>query len=165
MHQLEPPHSHHLRAAIGWIELGNPLEAEAELSRLPDELGKNAEVLSVRWEIQAKRRDWVGALLTASTLISAAPTEPEGWIKQSYSLHELKRTREALEKLEEVERLFPEISIISYNLACYACQLGNPAEALRRLKEAMRVGGKSDIKSTALKDPDLRPLWDTIRDL
>lgn len=165
MRHLEPPHSHHLRAAHGWMELGNVLEAEAELGRLPEEYFGWAEVLSVRWEIQARRRDWVTALLTATTLISAAPEEPDGWIKQSFSLHELKRTHEARDKLLQVESLFPDISIIQYNLACYACQLGDPDEALLRLGKAIEIGGKDQIMASALKDADLKPLWAKIRKL
>ena len=165
MPKLEPPDSHHLSAALGWLELGNPREAKAELDRLPSNLRECLEVLPVRWEIEAKEKDWESSLETARALIAAAPNEPDGWIKQSYSLHELKRTREAWDGLVAVEERFPKVGIIPYNLACYVCQLGDSAEAMRRLTKAIKLGGKDQIKSLALRDLDLKPLWDKIRDL
>ena len=163
MPNLEPPDSHHVSAALGWLELGNPHEAKAELGRLPDHLRQCPEALLVRWEIEAKEKDWESSLETARALIAAAPNEPDGWTKQSYSLHELKRTREAWNGLIAVEERFPKVSIIAYNLACYACQLGDSAEAILRLRKAIRLGGKEQIKPMALQDLDLKPLWDEIR--
>ena len=32
--QLEPPNTHHLRAAIGWLELGSHVEAGEEIARI-----------------------------------------------------------------------------------------------------------------------------------
>ena len=31
---LAPPDTHHLRAALGWLELGNHVEANAELEQI-----------------------------------------------------------------------------------------------------------------------------------
>ena len=162
---LEPPHSHHVNAALGWLELGNFTEAEAELNTLSDEWRACPEVLFVRWEIQARRKDWNAALETATALVGAAPHKPEGWIQQSFSLHELKRTREAWARLLEVESQFPNVSTIPYNLACYACRLGDHTEAMRRLEDAIKVGGKTQIKALALRDADLEPLWGRVRAL
>jgi hypothetical protein len=38
MNPLSPPDTHHLRAAEGWLELGNHLEANAELENIMPEL-------------------------------------------------------------------------------------------------------------------------------
>ena len=54
---------------------------------------------------------------------------------------------------------FPEEYIIRYNLACYACQLGNLKEARDWLKKASDQAGTKQIKRMALKDADLEPLW------
>ena len=162
MQKLEPPHSHHLSAALGWLKLENPAEALVELDRLPQELRRCAEALFVQWEIEAKQKNWEASLNTARELIAIARDEPDGWIKQSYSLHELKRTREAWEALVAVESRFPKVSIIPYNLACYACQIGNHAEAMERLARAIRIGGKGQIKKMASNDVDLKLLWEEI---
>jgi hypothetical protein len=34
MKHLQPPNSHHLQAAIGWLELGNHKEANEELEKV-----------------------------------------------------------------------------------------------------------------------------------
>ena len=55
--------------------------------------------------------------------------------------------------------------IIPFNLSCYACQLQQLDAARDWLKRAVAVGGKEKIKQMALKDSDLEPLWDEIRQL
>jgi len=47
---------------------------------------------------------------------------------------------------------FPDHPTIAYNLACYACQLGNIPRAREFLAPAA-------TKLMALNDPDLCPLW------
>ena len=165
MAALEPPHTHHLRAAAGWLELGNPHEAQAELDRLPAALRIHPEVLQVQWEVHARRREWSDALKIAQSLTALVPDDADGWIKQSYALHELKRTPEAWNGLSAVSARFPTTSVIPYNLACYACQMGHQEEALRQFHHAMKLGGADEMKRMALEDADLRPLWEEIRKL
>jgi len=57
---------------------------------------------------------------------------------------------------------FPKEHIIRYNLACYACQLGNLKEARDWLKKASDLVGTKQIKLMARKDADLEPLWKEI---
>ena len=163
MDKLGPPDSHHVRAAHGWLELGNLPEAEAELAHLPAQFQDHHEALLVRWEILARRKEWDASLGAARSIVEQAPDEPDGWIKKSFSLHELKRTQEARESLLMIEERFPLISIIPYNLACYACQLGDTKEAMRRLKTAIKIGGKERIREMALQDADLRPMLKEIK--
>jgi len=80
-------------------------------------------------------------------------------------LHELKRTKEAWGVLVPIVDKFPDEYIIRYNLACYACQLGNLNEAWRWLKKAIDLAGKKDIRTMALDDPDLQPLWNKIGEI
>jgi Flp pilus assembly protein TadD len=160
---LEPPESHHLRAALGWLELGNPREAIAELTRLNPAARGHPEAIEARWRICAAERRWEEALAVAGELVAAAPDEPTGWVDQSYALHELKRTAEARAVLLPKAALFPKVSVIPYNLACYACQLGELAEARGWLQRALKLRNKAELQRLALNDPDLRPLWDEIR--
>ncbi len=162
MNQLEPPYSHYVSAAQGWLELGSIPEAEGELARLPAALLQHHSALMVQWEIMARRKDWEASLAIAKRIVEQAPDDPDGWIKQSFSLHELKRTEEARDSLLMIEARFPRISIIPYNLACYACQLGDTTDAMRRLKTAIKIGGKERIKGMALQDLDLKPLQQEI---
>lgn len=88
-----------------------------------------------------------------------APDRPEGWIHRSYALHELKRTEAALELLEPAAAMFTDLWTIPYNLACYACQLGNQDEAWEWLTDAFDLGDPKMVKPMALDDPDLETLW------
>ena len=45
---LEPPDSFHLEAAVGWLELGNHLEANEELDQITASLRAHPDVLLVR---------------------------------------------------------------------------------------------------------------------
>jgi hypothetical protein len=49
---------------------------------------------------------------------------------------------------------------IAYNLACYMCQLGRKKEAWNWLERAFDAAtDPKSIKTMALDDPDLEPLW------
>jgi predicted Zn-dependent protease len=153
---------HDLRAAEGWLELGNTVEAEVELQKLSAASKLHPAVAEVRWQIHAKRKEWKPCIEMARTLTRIAPAEPLGWIHLSYALHELKRTQEAWDNLIDVVDDFPKEPTMRYNLACYACQLGDLPEARRWLKKAFALGRKKETKQMALQDPDLQPLWPEI---
>lgn len=165
MEKLETPDTHYLNAAIGWIELGNPDEAIAELEMIAQENRNHPHALEVRWRIHAAAKNWTEALNAARKFLEVAPDSPIGWINQSYSLHELKRTQEALEALLQAATKFPTASIIPYNLACYACQLGQLEVARQCLAVAVELKSKDEIKAMALADLDLKPLWDFVHAL
>jgi len=162
MKPLEPPDSFHLRAAEGWIELGNAAEAAAEIERLAPEHRVRPEVLNVRWEICAAEKGWAAALEIASALVELSPEVPLGWIHRSYSLHELKRTQEARDNLMFVVERFPDNTTMRYNLACYECQLGRLDLARDWLRKAFALGDSARIRNMAMDDPDLRPLRNEI---
>ena len=88
---LQPPDSHHLQAAQGWVELGNHIEADAELDNIAANLRAHPDVLNVRWEIYAAAKKWEATLDIAAAVIQLDPEDPLGWVHRSYALHELKR--------------------------------------------------------------------------
>jgi predicted Zn-dependent protease len=156
--KIGPPDLHYLTAARGWLELGNPAEATAELLGISQDFENDVAVLEVRWEIHAQQKNWSRAAEVSDRMIRHHPGLPSGWIGRSYCLHEMKQTREAFDSLLPASRKFLRVSIIPYNLACYACQLGLLAEAEVWLTQAISLGKKEDIKEMALKDRDLEPL-------
>jgi len=162
---LGHPDCFHLQAARGWLELGNPLEANEELEKIAPALCVHPDVLEVRWQISAKARRWEACIDLAEGIIALTPDNPFGWIHRSFALHELKRTQEAWDNLIRVIKKFPDEPIIPYNLACYACQLGRLQAALNWLEKAFAVGDATKIKSMALADSDLKPLWDKIEQI
>jgi predicted Zn-dependent protease len=159
MKPLEPPNSHQVRAAQGWFELGNHLEAIEELNAIPTALRAHPDVLEVRLKIHAKEAEWEQCAHIAEALVVLAPDRPCGWIHRSYALHELNRTGAALKALLPAVSRFPRAAIIPYNLACYNCQMGDLGNARAWLKMAFCLEGAADLKQTALNNPDLEPLW------
>ena len=158
MEPLDHPESFHLRAAQGWFELGNCAEASAELERLGKSGSQHPAVLELRWQIAVKNRLWEEGLAIAETLCQAAPESSFGGIHRAYCLHELKRTKEAWDILLPLAEKFPEEWLICYNLACYACQLGQLTEARAWLMRAIERGDPREINRLAAEDPDLKPL-------
>ena len=102
MRELQPPDSHHVNAATGWLELGNLAEAKGALAALSSLNRDHPDVLELHWRIHAEEKDWPSSVTVAQRLIRAEPASPAGWINQSFSLHELKRTREAWDQLVSI---------------------------------------------------------------
>jgi len=163
--KLPHPDSHHLAAAEGWLGLGDHLAANEELENITPRLRGHPYVLELRWEIYAKAGKWEMAAEVARSLATLLPDNSFGWIHQAYSLHELKRTGEAWDVLHPVADKFSDQYIIRYNLACYACQLGNLKASFSWLEKAIDLAGKKDIRAMALDDPDLEPLWEKIGEI
>ena len=159
---IEAPDSHYLRAAEGWLELGNHVEANEELKQISLQSRFHPLALLVRWEIYAMANHWEFAHTIAQGIVAIAPSEPIGWINRSFALHKLHRTPEAWIKLLPAAKKFPSEPFIAYNLACYACQIGYTKEAWNWLDKALAIGQAEEIKSQALDDPDLQPLWSEI---
>lgn len=156
---LDPPDNFHLRAAEGWLGLGNVAEAEQELSQLSPALRDHPEVLKLKWELLAVERKWASALEIAAALIQIDPEDAAGWVHRSYCLHELKQTTEARDNLLRVVENFPDNATMRYNLACYECQLGRLSQARKWIKKAFAIGDADEMKRAAMADPDLAPLW------
>ena len=165
MRKIEPPDSHHLSSAIGWLELGNPREADAELKKVHPALRAHPDVMEVRWQIYSKAKWWEVCVDLANGIVKLAPDRPSGYIYRAYSLRRCKGLMSAwMSLLPAVER-FPDDWLIPYNLSCYSCQLGNLDAARRWLAKAFEKGEKEKLKSMALEDADLKPLQEEIRRL
>lgn len=156
-----------LRAAEGWLGLGNPIEANEELASLTPEVRRHPDVLGVRYEICARSKRWEACLEIAREILEVAPEKPSGWIQRSFALHELKRTKEALESLLPALDRFPKEITLRYNLACYECVLGNTTEAKRRLSETFSLAQNQKCfaawRLQALGDADLEPLREYLK--
>jgi tetratricopeptide (TPR) repeat protein len=158
---LRHPDCLHLRAAQGWLELGNHLEANQKLERITAQLRSHPEVLEVRWHIHAHAKKWDACVDIADAIIKLAPERSDGWIHRSFSLHELKRTQEAFDQLLPMAETFRGIWTIPYNLSCYCAQLGRLNESENWLKKAMTID-EHTVNRAAIDDPDVKPLWDSM---
>lgn len=163
---LEPPDTHYLSAALGWLELGNRDEAKAELGRINPIYQKTPEVLEVGWLIHAAEQDWPAALEIAKALVESDPNRSFGWLHQAYALRRVPDggLQAAWDALLPVVDRFPKEPTIPYNLSCYACQMGRLDEARQWLRRAFDRGDKATIKSMAISDADLKPLWEEVKE-
>ena len=159
---LEPPATHYLNAAIGWLGLGDADSAREELGHIPRALQSHPDVLEVRWQVSAKAQKWNDCVEIANRLVELSPRNPFGWIHRSYALHELKQTREALDALLPALTKFPKEWLIRYNLACYCCRLDQIDETMRFLEQACKLGEVKQVKEMARADLDLQAVWDQI---
>ena len=161
---LEAPDIHLVRAAEGWVELGLPDEAELELSQLSPAVREHPAVLDVRWQLHAARREWNLAHEAAELLVSLAPGELAGWIHRAYAARRMGGggLQKAWDALRPAVELFPEEALVPYNLACYACQLGNLDSGRQWLSRAFETAAKRQLrahyKTMALADADLAAL-------
>ncbi|MCI0534995.1 MAG: tetratricopeptide repeat protein [Verrucomicrobiales bacterium] len=164
MRTLDLPDTHHLSFAIGWMELGNVEEAQIELAKLTPEIANHPDVLEVRWAIAAAAKDWPTAVGLAERLVEVEPKRASGWLHRAYALRRVDGggLSAAWDALLPAVPKFPKEPTISYNLACYACQLGQLDEARQWLLRARTVGERLKIKNMALADEDLRPFWDEV---
>jgi len=165
MQKLEPAQIHSLSATIGWLELGNIAEARAELDQIDSDLAQHPDVLEVRWLLCAEEKRWDEGLQVARALLKAAPNRSTGWLHQAYALRRVPNgtVKHAWDALLPAFDKFPKESTISYNLACYACQMGQLDAARTWFQRALVIGGRDKIKHMALDDSDLKPLWEEIR--
>lgn len=164
MKELEPPDTHFLLAATGWLELGNPTEARRELDQISPEQKNHPDVLEALYDVLVAAKSWPECVEVGRALIISVPQRDSGWIHLAYALHEMKQTVEANAVLEGVVDRFKRNWLMRYNLACYQCQLGNKSGAWHWLEEAVRIKGPGPIQEMALSDHDLRPLWGKIRE-
>jgi predicted Zn-dependent protease len=167
MSPLDPPDSHHLLAASGWLELGCASDALAELRSLSPGNLNHPDVLELQWLVQADLKDWSAALETAVRLVEIAPRRPAGWLHRAYALRRVPEggLQLAWDSLLPACEKFPKEPVIPYNLACYACQMGQLATSRKWLKRALRSDKNDAIRKMAMKDEDLEPLRGEIREL
>lgn len=167
MKTLDTTDIHCLRAAQGWLELGSAAEAMAELANIRGELREHPAVLEMRWQIYVKELNWDAAKEVARAIVRRSPDEPDGWLHLSYATRRATGggIQAAWDVLFPNAKKFPAVSLISYNLACYACQLGQLDLAREWLRKAFVAGDAAKYRLMALQDSDLEPLWKEIAEM
>ncbi len=150
----------HLAYAAGYLALNLLAEARAEISALPPEVLALPAALLLRVELAMTDSRWDEVIALAPELVGHDATEERPWIAWAYALRELQRISEAQETLMAGARLIDKPSVlVDYNLACYACLLGELDDA-RRLLVGVYMRDKS-WREAARTDPDLAALHAT----
>lgn len=163
--QLEMPDGHYLSAAAGWLGLGNAEEAQHELDHITPQMWTHPDVMRVRVEIYSKQQKWDRAAETVKVLRDASPGEAQLWLTLAYATRRMAggSVESAKQILLDAYQRFPKEPVISYNLACYECVLGELPAARDWLARACAVGDRRVIRVMALSDSDLEPMWPEIR--
>jgi tetratricopeptide (TPR) repeat protein len=155
----------YIRAAEGWIELGDHLSAFEELEKLGPRQRAHPYVFKLRWHIFNHAGKHEMAFTIAEGLTRLLPDDPEGFVWRSYSARRMPGggVENALALLLDVIDDFPDEPLLPFNLACYHCQLGQQVEARSWLQIAFEVAERNGVakiwKLKALKERDLESLW------
>lgn len=168
MHRLERRDELQVYAAAGWLQLGNAIEAKAELSKLSAAAREVPDVLEVIWQVHVALKEWAEALKAAEVLQRLAPERSSSWIERAFALRRVPGggLEQAKEVLLEGLRFFPEEPLLYYNLACYAAQCGKPEEAMDWLKQAVKIAeDPAMIRKLAAHDEDLTSLRHRLSEL
>lgn len=146
-----------LEYARGYLTLGLASEAKAEMARIPVALQEELEVQELWVDVLMELKVWKRVVRMARTVTAKKPESERAWIAWAYALRELQQIEEAQEVLLRAEKLHGRKSgVLHYNLACYACLLGDQDEAERRLERACKLD--TSWREAALEDPDLKDL-------
>ena len=147
----------HLQYASGHIELGMFKEAVTELEAIKPADQPLPAVISVRIDLHMHAKQWNRVITFAQKLTECTPEDDKGWISHAFALREQEHIEEAQTVLLEAElHVGKKCGVLHYNLACYACLLGNKPEAKRRLVTAFKMD--KSWKQEALEDPDLKAM-------
>jgi lipopolysaccharide biosynthesis regulator YciM len=158
------PNSRHLEYASGYLALGLLDEASDELEMIEGDDRMSADVMRLRVDLYHQAKQWDLLLAVARALARLAPEDEQGWISWAFALRELQRVPEAQEVLVKAESIHGQsCATLHYNLACYACLLGNMEDAKNRPSTACKM--EAVFKASALDDPDLSAIWDDIAEI
>lgn len=150
-----------LERAQGYLELGMPDEAWSELALLKGEQRDLPDALHVMASLLMKQKRWDEALIVSFRICEILPTKSGGFIHAAFCLHELGRTREACEVLRSGPDCLQKEPLFHYNLSCYSVYLGSFDEACALLERSFELDER--LAGIAEHDPDLVPLWNTLR--
>jgi predicted Zn-dependent protease len=151
-----------MRAAAGYTELGMFAEAEEELKGLTEDGLAKEEVLMIRHHMAHERQQWNEARQYAEMLYHKHPDNGDWAVKLAYATRRAASIQEARKILTAAVARFPGMAVIHFNLACYACQLGDLPDARQHLGRALAID--QAFYEEACKDSDLAPLWGELAD-
>jgi tetratricopeptide (TPR) repeat protein len=160
---LEPPDFHHCEAALGFSELGMFGDAEAELERIDPFNRALPEVLRVRAAVYHGTANWDDLRAVALKLTRLEPANVQWPLSLAYATRRAASIEFARDILLAAKEQFPSEPIISFNLACYCCQLGDMDAAKEYLKQAFAID--LNLRQAALDDQDLEPLWNFLNEV
>lgn len=146
-----------LHAADGYLFLGLPAEAFAELSTISEEEAEGASVMLARIRVLLHMKRWREAERLSSRGSNLHPGEEEFTVQLAFALHQMRKGEKAVEVLLAAPEWIRRTGILHYNLACYEARLGDLKTARQCINAAIQINAA--MKKNAQKDPDLQALW------
>jgi len=146
-----------LGAAEGYLFLGLPLEALAEIDGVRPVLQQSSPVLRMRIRALLHMKRWGEAETLSCKGNAAYPDEEEFTVQRVFALDQLNQGGQAVQVLLAAPHWLRRTGILHYNLACYEARLGDLAKARQCIRAAIQIN--SSFKKNAQIDPDLQRLW------
>lgn len=154
----DPAVRRRLEAARGYCELHLPDLAWEEIAPLRKPLANAPELMEAELMILMIEKRWIEALALSLRLQRRCPDQPAGWLQASFCLHEMGRTREALERLVSAPKALRKVPLFHYNTGCYLAVLGQLREAMTALRKSFEMD--EEFRDCAKSDPDLIAIRD-----
>ena len=151
-----------LEKADGFLDLKMRARAAAEIKRIPAVYHDTDPCLRIFLRMAMDSQDWGAAAHLSKQLLDRHPALPDYWINLAYATRRATGIEAARAILREAAAQFPKFALIPFNLACYACCLGQHDEARKLLKQAIRMD--PTYQGMAQEDEDLAPLWPELGD-
>ena len=140
--------------AVGFLELGMPEDALAELDELSAGERSSAIALHLKVDALFRLKQWAAALEICMPMLEAHPDDPGWWIQAAYATRRAESVAAAEPILRTAIQRHPNHGLILYNLACYACLQGRHDEACGLLGRA-DAEDKGSFFAMATRDVDL----------
>jgi len=145
------------RRAMGFLELGMPGDALAELDELPVHYHSSSLVLHLRVDAMFRIKDWAKAAELCMPMLDKEAEDPSWWIQAAYAQRRAVSVEAAEPILRAALEHHPRHGLILYNLACYACVQGREDEA-RALLDLSDAAEPGTYLAMAAGDPDLKAI-------
>jgi tetratricopeptide (TPR) repeat protein len=149
------------RRALGFLELGMPEDALAELDELPV---ASSIALHLRVDALFRLKDWPAAAAICLPMTEQEPADPGWWIQAAYAQRRARSIQEAEMVLLAGLTRHPANGLILYNLACYACMQDRTDEARDYFHRAAAIDPEQML-AMGTRDPDLEGIRPWLLDL
>jgi tetratricopeptide (TPR) repeat protein len=154
---LDTLEQRYLTAALGYLELGMGLEADAELERIDPFCRHLPEVLVVRIQVYRHLKKWE-LMETVAKRLAHSNQDCIEWTVLWAEAAQHRRGWEAAKTIfKEAVLRHPKSGILHLHLARCECQLGDLEAAKICISCAVALDTK--LKAVALNDPDLEAVW------
>ena len=134
-----------------------PTRARAELMDIPEPHCRTRIFRALALRTATHLQEWREAVVLAEGLRNEVPDDVSHWVSLAYATRRVNGIEPARSVLQAAQDKFPAVAVISFNLACYECQLGHLDAARAYLAQAFKLD--PEYRAVATEDEDLIRLW------